>query len=52
MLMEESKKTTLNVSISSEDKKFLKMYALQHDVSVSALVEAWIQQLKQEQTKE
>ena len=49
--MEDSKKTTLNVSISNEDKKFLKMYALQHDVSVSYLVEKWIQELRAEQAK-
>lgn len=40
------RKTTLNVSISAEDKKFLKMYALEHDTTVAALIEAYVEKLR------
>ena len=42
----EERKTTLNVSISADDKKFLKMYALEHDTTVAALIEAYIEKLR------
>lgn len=44
----EKTKTTINVSITAEDKKFLKIYAFKHDVSVAALIEMWIQKLREE----
>lgn len=48
----EKTKTTLNVSITAEDKKFLKLYALKHDVSVAALIEAWIRELRKKEGDE
>ena len=42
----EERKTTLNVSISADDKKFLKMYALEHDTTVAALIEAYVEKLR------
>lgn len=44
----EERKTTLNVSISADDKKFLKMYALEHDTTVAALIEAYVEKLRKE----
>ncbi|MBQ2683235.1 MAG: hypothetical protein IJG25_02400 [Thermoguttaceae bacterium] len=44
----EERKTTLNVSISAEDKKFLKMFALEHDTTVAALIEAYVKKLRGE----
>ena len=42
----DERKTTLNVSIAAEDKKFLKMYALEHDTTVAALIEAYVSKLR------
>ena len=47
----EERKTTLNVSISAEDKKFLKMYALEHDTTVAALIEVFVEKLRKEAGK-
>ena len=47
----EERKTTLNVSISADDKKFLKMYALEHDTTVAALIEAYVEKLRKEARK-
>ena len=44
----EERKTTLNVSLSAEDKKFLKIYALEHDTTVAALIEAYVEKLRGE----
>ena len=44
----DEQKTTLNISIAPEDKKFLKMYALEHDTTVAALIEAYVKKLRQE----
>ena len=44
----EERKTTLNISISADDKKFLKMYALEHDTTVAALIEAFVEKLRKE----
>lgn len=45
----EGDKTRFTLSITAEDKKFLKLYALKHDVSVAVLVERWIDQLRKEE---
>lgn len=42
------RKTTLNISISTDDKKFLKMYAIEHDTTVAALIEAYVEKLRKE----
>ena len=44
----EERKTTLNVSISADDKKFMKMYALEYDTTVAALIEACVEKLRKE----
>lgn len=48
MKTSEEKKTTLNISIKLEDKKFLKMYAIKHDTTVTALIEDYVMKLKGE----
>lgn len=47
--MDDEKKTKFTLSITPEDKKFLKMYALKHDVSVAVLVERWIDELRKKE---
>ena len=42
------RKTTLNVSISADDKKYLKMYALEHDTTVAAMIETYVEKLRKE----
>ena len=48
MTLVEERKTTLNISISTDDKKFLKMYAIEHDTTVAALIEAYVEKLRKE----
>ena len=41
------KKTSkLNIVLSDEDKKFLKIYAVERDTSVSAVIHEYVEQLK------
>ena len=47
----EERKTALNISISVENKKFLKIYALEHDTTVAALIEAYVKKLRKEAGK-
>lgn len=39
----ESERTVMSLSISLEDKKKLKLYALQHDKTVAAVIHEWIE---------
>lgn len=48
-MVSEDKRTTMNVSLSVEDKKFLKIYAAEHDTSVSALIHEAVERLRQEE---
>ena len=41
-------KTALNVSISADDKPFLKMYALELDIAVAFLIEGYMEKLSKE----
>ena len=39
-------RTTLNLCLSKEDKRFLKMYALEHDTTAAALIHDYIDELR------
>lgn len=41
-----SDKVTLNLALTVEDKKFLKIYALEHDTTVSEVIHEYVQQLR------
>ena len=45
-------KTTLNISLSVGDKKFLKVYAAQNGTTVSSLIQDYIETLKAEDAGE
>lgn len=38
----ENEKTTINLSISKEDKKKLKKYAAESETTISAVIHSWI----------
>ena len=42
----EKKTSKLNIVLSETDKKFLKIYALERDTSVSAVIHEYIEQLR------
>jgi hypothetical protein len=42
-----TEKTTLNLSITVEDKKFLKVYAAQNGTTISSMLQDYIEELKQ-----
>lgn len=44
----EEKRTTINISIRPDDKKFLKMYALERDTTVAALIEDFVTKLRED----
>ena len=44
----EERKTQLNISSSAEYKKIIKMYAIEYDKTVAALIEAYMEQLRKE----
>lgn len=45
-----AEKTTLNISLTAEDKKFLKVYAAQNGTTISSMIQGFIETLKSEQT--
>ena len=47
-----SEKTTLNLSLTVEDKKFLKVYAAQNGTTISKMIQEYIEALKNSQSKE
>ena len=47
-----SEKTTLNLSLTVEDKKFLKVYAAQNGTTISKMIQDYIEALKNSQSKE
>ncbi len=47
-----NEKTTLNLSITVEDKKFLKVYAAQNGTTISSMLQDYIEELKQCQGEE
>lgn len=42
-------KVTMNISLHPDDKKFIKLYALEHDTTVSELFTLMIHDLRDEQ---
>ena len=51
MVMHESekKKTQMNIALSAEDKKFLKIYAAERDIPVAEVIHRWIEEARKEQ---
>lgn len=47
-----NEKTTLNLSITVEDKKFLKVYAAQNGTTISSMLQDYVEELKQCQGEE
>lgn len=47
-----TEKTTLNLSITVEDKRFLKVYAAQNGTTISSMLQDYIEELKQCQGEE
>ena len=43
------KKATINISISQDDKKYLKTYAVEHDTTVTQLIADYVRQLRDEE---
>ena len=43
---EEKRTSKLNIVLSEKDKKFLKIYALNRDTSVSAIIHEYVEQLR------
>ena len=44
-----SEKTTLNLSVTVEDKRFLKVYAAQNGTTISGMLQNYIETLKHSQ---
>ena len=44
-------KTTLNISITADDKKFLKVYAAQNETTISHMIQSYIETLKHAQAE-
>lgn len=42
----EAEKTTLNISLTVEEKKFLKVYAAQNGLTVSGIIQNYIEELR------
>lgn len=42
----EKRTSKLNIVLSEKDKKFLKIYALNRDTSVSAIIHEYVEQLR------
>lgn len=50
--IDNDKKTSkLNIVLSEKDKKFLKIYAVERDTSVSAVIHEYVEQLRREVNK-
>ena len=41
-------RVSMNIALSPEDKKFLKVYAAEHDTTVAAVIAECIKKLKKE----
>ncbi len=42
----DSERTTLNLSVSAEDKKFLKVFAAQNETTISSMIHDYVNTLK------
>lgn len=47
----EEKRTTMNVSISADDKKFLKVYAAENETTIAAMIHDYVESLRKEVKK-
>ena len=45
-VVSDKKTSKLNIVLSDEDKKFLKIYAVERDTSVSAVIHEYVEQLR------
>ncbi len=45
---QEEKKTTINISLSVDDKIFLKLYAIEHETTVAAVIHQCVNKLREE----
>ena len=41
----------MNVTLTPEDKRFLKVYAAEHDTTVSAIISDYVEQIRSEEVK-
>ena len=48
MNKEDGKRTQMNIALTPEDKKFLKIYAAERDTSVAAVIHELIEKLRKE----
>lgn len=49
--MTEEKRVSMNIALSPEDKKFLKVYAAEHDTTVAAVIAECVDRLRKEAGK-
>ena len=47
----EEKRSPMHISLSAEDKRFLKVYAAEHDTTVAAVIAECVEKLKKEAQK-
>ena len=45
------KRTSMNIALSPEDKKFLKVYAIEHDTTVAAVIHDYVVMLRKKYSK-
>lgn len=51
MAADTDKKATLNISISQDDKKYIKTYAIEHDTTVARLIADYISNLRDNEAR-
>ena len=44
-------RVSMNIALSPEDRKFLKVYAAEHETTVAALIADYVKQLRKEAGK-
>lgn len=42
----EEKRVSMNIALSPDDKKFLKIYAAEHDTTVAAVIAEYVEKLR------
>ncbi len=42
------KRVSMNIALSADDKKFLKVYAAEHETTVAAVIHACVEKLRKE----
>ena len=45
-----TERVSMNIALSPEDKKFLKIYAAEHDTTVAAVIAEGVKQLRERET--